>query len=162
GTGRVLLEIARAGVDIHGVDRAAAMLEVLQGKLTRQPPEVRERVSLNQADIRSFRSERKYALVIIPFRPMQHMFTLDDQMAALTTAASHLTPNGRLAFDVFFPDFDRVVRIGEERLEMEWPSSSEPATTVRRFVRTESLDKVNQVYSLTFIFRSFRDGRLVR
>jgi SAM-dependent methyltransferase len=161
GTGRVLLPIARQGIEIHGVDLSAAMLEVLQNKVAAETPQVREHVSLSPGDIRTFRSDRKYRLVTLPFRPMQHMFTLEDQIAALKTAAFHLEPQGRLAFDVFFPKFDLIVRIGEERLEMEWPSSSEPGTIVRRFVRTESLDKVNQLFTLTFIFRTYRDGNLI-
>ena len=38
---------------------------------------------------------------MIPFRPMQHMYTHEDQVAALRTAAEHLDDGGLLAFDVF-------------------------------------------------------------
>ena len=44
--------------------------------------------TLHEGDMRSFRLPKKYPLVIIPFRPMQHMYTMEDQLAALRTAAA--------------------------------------------------------------------------
>lgn len=163
GTGRILLPIARQGIAIHGMDYSEAMLDILRKKLRSEPKDVRELVSLFQGDIRDFRSKREYPLVIIPFRPLQHMFTVEDQLAALTTAAFHLETEGLLAFDVFFPKFNSMdTGIGEEQLEMEWPLKSDPATIVRRYYRKESVDKINQTFSLTFIFRTYKGGKMVR
>src|ERR1700758_1565379 len=100
GTGRVLLPIAREGIEIHGVDNSAAMLRILRAHLKEEPAEVAQRVELHEGDMRSFRLKRKYPLAIIPFRPMQHMYTVADQVNALSTAAFHLAETGILAFDV--------------------------------------------------------------
>jgi SAM-dependent methyltransferase len=91
GTGRVLLPIARKGIKIHGVDNSRPMLEILQNHLAREVTEVRERVTLHEGDMRDFRLGAQFPLVIIPFRPMQHMHTVEDQVCALTSAASHLS-----------------------------------------------------------------------
>ena len=121
GTGRVLLPIARKGIEICGVDNSLPMLEVLHQNLAREPQEVRQRITVHEGDMRSFRLNRKFPLVMIPFRPMQHMFTVEDQVAALKTAAAHLTDTGILAFDVFYPKFDMIwTKVGEEVPEMEW------------------------------------------
>jgi hypothetical protein len=32
---------------------------------------------------------------------------------------------------------------------------------VRRYFRKESVDKINQIFSFTFIYRTFRDGELI-
>src|SRR5437588_8094896 len=94
GTGRVLLPIARQGVAIHGVDNSGPMLRRLEEKLRQESKDVRELVSIFTGDMRTFRSNRKYRLVIIPFRPLQHMYTVEDQLAALKTAAFHLDEDG--------------------------------------------------------------------
>ena len=162
GTGRILLPIAREGIAIHGVDLSVAMLNVLRKKLQHEPKDVRELVSVAEGDIRSYRSNREYPLVIIPFRPLQHMYTVEDQLAALKTAAFHLESDGILAFDVFFPKFESIGSgIGEELLELEWQVKSEPGKVVRRYLRKESIDKINQNFTATFIFRSYQDGKLV-
>jgi len=162
GTGRVLLPIARKEIDIHGVDNSQPMLKILRDRLAAEPHEVRQRVTLHEGDMRDFRLNAQYPLVIIPFRPMQHMLTVQDQLSALATAASHLSDTGILAFDVFYPKFEMLTtRIGEEVPEMEWTPSSDPTTVVRRYFRKESVDKINQVFSFTFIYRTFRDGELI-
>ncbi len=159
GTGRILRAIAREGIDIHGVDNSAPMLATLKDSLAREKPEIRDRVSLHAGDMRDFRLERKFRLVTIPFRPMQHMHTVPDQVRALKSAAAHLETNSILAFDVFYPKFERLpLRLGEEQLEAEW--SPEPGTFIRRFFRKDSFDKIQQSFTITFIFRVYRDDQL--
>ncbi len=161
GTGRVLLPIARAGIEIRGLDNSTPMLAVLRGHLARENPEVKNKVTLHAGDMREFHLNCKFPLVTIPFRPMQHMHTLDDQVRALQSAATHVAEGGILAFDVFYPKFEILhLGIGEERLEAEWPSPSQPGTVIRRYYRKDSVDKINQTYSLTFLFRTYRNGEL--
>lgn len=161
GTGRVLLPTARAGIQIHGLDNSRPMLDVLQGKADRESAEVQKRITLHSGDMRDFRLNCTFSLVTSPFRPMQHMFTVADQVAALKSAAAHVAKEGILAFDVFFPKFERLrSRIGEEQLETEWSPTSE--TIIRRYYRKDALDKINQSLSLTFIFRTYRNGELIR
>jgi len=161
GTGRVLLPIAREGIEIHGVDNSGPMIAILKESLARESPEVSSKVTLHSSDMREFRLNRRFPLVMIPFRPMQHMHTVADQVRALTSAAAHVAEGGTLAFDVFYPKFE-VLRlgIGEERLEAEWPSSFDPETVIRRYYRKDAVDKIHQTYNLTFIFRSYRKGQL--
>ena len=163
GTGRILLPIAREGVAIHGVDNSLPMLNVLQDKLRQEPKDVRELVSTAHGDIRNFRSNREYPLVIIPFRPLQHMYTVEDQVAALQTAAFHLEGGGTLVFDVFYPKFDSLnSKVGEEFLELVWTPKSDPGKVIRRYLRKESVDKINQNFTATFIFRTYQGERLIQ
>jgi ubiquinone/menaquinone biosynthesis C-methylase UbiE len=163
GTGRVLLNVAREGIEIDGVDNSVPMLQILETRLKSEPSEVRDRVTLHTGDMRRFRLNKKYPLAIIPFRPMQHMYTVQDQVEALTTAASHLQEDGKLAFDVFFPKFEAIpASIGEETLDLAWSVDSQPPRAVRRYFRKESFDKVRQTFSGSFIFRTYEGNKLVQ
>jgi SAM-dependent methyltransferase len=163
GTGRVLLATAREGIEIHGLDNSAPMLAVLRENIARERPDVQKMITLHAGDMRDFRLNHTFPLVTIPFRPMQHMHTVADQVAALKSAAAHVAGGGLLAFDVFYPRFERLpLGIGEEILEAEWSPSSAPDTLIRRYYRKESFDKINQSFSLTYIFRTYRGEELVR
>jgi len=163
GTGRVLLPIARQGIAIHGVDSSPYMLDVLRKKVAQEPKEVRELVSLHEGDIRSFRSNTKYPLLIIPFGSLHHMYTVADQVAALETAAFHLEPEGALAFDVFYPRWTSILpAIGEEVLEHEWTPKSDPGKIMRHYTRRESTDKIHQTGSSTLIYRIYEGGKLIQ
>jgi SAM-dependent methyltransferase len=161
GTGRALLPIAREGIAIDGVDNSVPMLRVLKSHIEKEAPQTRRRITLHNGDMCNFRLRKKYPLVIIPFRPLQHMHTVQDQLKALTTAAFHLQRNGILAFDVFYPKFELIAAsIGQEILDLEWQAGKD--LVVRRYFRKESVDKINQNLSFTFIFRTYQGDKLVR
>ena len=162
GTGRVLLPVARSGIQIHGLDNSTAMLKVLRDQIGKEPAEVRKRIVLHEGDVRGFRGSLKYPLVTIPFRPMQHMYTVEDQVKALETAKLHLQDKGTLAFDVFFPKLELITaNLGVEMPEMEWPDPSHPGRIVRRYFKKDAVDKVNQIFSFTFIYRTYEGDTLV-
>lgn len=115
GTGRVLIPTARAGVPITGVDESTAMLACCRTKLRHESPDVQERVELHAGDMRAFDLGRTFALVTIPFRPFQHLLTVEDQLACLACIRQHLENGGQLILDLFNPSLDFLVNrpVGE-------------------------------------------------
>lgn len=110
GTGRVTLAIAEAGVPIHALDASEAMLHQLEAKIATRPEEVRKRVTLLAADMRTFDLPERFALVIAPFRAFLHNVTEDERLACLNRVRHHLRPGGHLAFNVFHPSLDYMAQ----------------------------------------------------
>lgn len=125
GTGRIAMPIARAGVDIVGLDSAPAMLA-----------KARERaaglagVRWVEADMRDFDLEERFGLVIIPYRAFQHMITVDDQKSCLACVRRHLRDGGRLAFNLFNPDLVTMGRsLNDQRGDWRlWHDSADERT----------------------------------
>jgi SAM-dependent methyltransferase len=103
GNGRVALALARAGVNVTGVDSSGAMLDDFATRLTRQPGRVRERVRLIHGDMRTVRAGARFELVIAPFNTVQHLYTARDFQRFLARVREHLTPDGSLVFDFSLP-----------------------------------------------------------
>lgn len=116
GTGRVLIPTARAGINIVGLDLSEHMLSVCRENLQKEPIEVRERVKLVQGDMRQFDLKRNFPLITLPFRPFQHLLTVEDQILCLRSIYSHLDIGGRLILDIFNPSLEALTRdnLGEE------------------------------------------------
>ena len=55
------------------------------------------------ADMRTFHLDRRFGLVIIPFRSFLHLLTDEDQAACLERVRAHLMPGGRFALNFFVP-----------------------------------------------------------
>jgi SAM-dependent methyltransferase len=110
GTGRVTLAIAAAGVPVHALDASEAMIKALQAKLAAHPSDVRSRVSLEVADMRTFAVSERFALVIAPFRAFLHNVTESDQVACLQRVRQHLRPGGRFAFNIFHPSLEYMAQ----------------------------------------------------
>lgn len=139
GTGRVLLEVARAGTAITGVELSAGMLARAEERLAGEPEAVRERVRLVRGDIRTVdaraREDERFALVTAPFRVVQHLVTRDDQRAWLRNVRRHLAPTGSLAFDVFQPNYELIAEGDHTAVDVE-RTDRETGETVRRVSRS--------------------------
>lgn len=161
GTGRVLIPTARAGFDIVGLDLSPHMLAVCRQRLRDEPEAVQSRVRLVQADMRRFDLGRTFALVTIPFRPFQHLLTVEDQLSCLGSIYRHLVDDGTLIVDVFNPSLDALVNrpVGEE-------IAAEPEFAVpdgRRVIRrhkTVAHDRFNQINDFELVYYvTHPDGR---
>jgi SAM-dependent methyltransferase len=162
GTGRVLLEIARKGIEIWGIDLSVEQLSILDAKLRTEPESIRALVQITKADMRTFDLGRKFRLVTIPFRAMQHMYSIDDQIRAMNTAKKHLMPDGVLAFDVFCPDYSMLLQTsGEEMFEVEWPAADDSRRVVRRYFKRTRVDLVRQYFEGEFIFRTCEGEQVI-
>lgn len=160
GTGRVGIEIARQGQELYGIDQSEDVLNIFCRKLATEPESVQKRVHLSQGDMRTFDLKRKFPFAMIPFRPLQHMLTLEDQLAALRNARRHLIVGGTLGFDVFFPNYKALEQPdGIEKFEREWTDSQ--GRDVRRFFLRHKVDKLNQVIYASFIFRTYVGENLI-
>jgi SAM-dependent methyltransferase len=103
GTGRLLLPIARAGIECVGLDASASMLALFREK---EPP---PSVSLTQGDMENFSlGDGRFRLITAPFRVFSHLLDVDSQLACLACVRRHLVPGGVFALDVFDPKFDRT------------------------------------------------------
>ncbi|HEY8184792.1 MAG TPA: class I SAM-dependent methyltransferase [Pyrinomonadaceae bacterium] len=164
GTGRVLIPTARAGIDIVGLDLSTHMLAVCRQKLKDEPEAVQSRVRLVQADMRNFKLDQLFNLATIPFRPFQHLLTVEDQLACLASINRHLVDGGALILDIFNPSLDFLVNrpVGEELAE-EREFSTPDGRRVTRLHKTVSCDRTNQVNGFELIYYvTHPDGRKER
>jgi SAM-dependent methyltransferase len=161
GTGRVLIPTARAGIEIMGLDMSLYMLEVCQKRLSQEPEEVQARTQLNQADMRNFELEQSFQLVTIPFRPFQHLTTVDDQLSCLGCIHRHLAEGGRLIFDIFNPSLEALTSENVGKEVGEEPEFTTPdGRRVIRWHRIVSRDRFNQTNHVELIYYvTHPDGR---
>jgi len=125
GTGRVLLHLARAGLDLTGLDLSAIMIERARVKLAAEAPEVRERVGLIVGDMTSFDLGRRFSSIISPFGGFQHLCTVGEQLACLACCRAHLRPRGTLVLDLFNPS-----PVPTDCLQDEPADDEDPVTVV--------------------------------
>jgi len=161
GTGRVLIPTARAGIDIVGLDLSPHMLDVCRERLRREPEDVRSRVQLVQVNMRDFELGQAFRLVTTPFRPFQHLTTVDDQLSCLACIRRHLVKGGKLILDIFNPSLEGLVRdnLGEEFGDEPEFTTPDGRRVVRRH-KIVSRDRFNQINDVALIYYvTHPDGR---
>ena len=165
GTGRIAIPIARDGIDVYALDLETPMLDRLRLKLEAETPEVRGRVTIVHADMRTFAIDRQFPVVFAPFRAFLHNVTVDDRLACLARVREHLAPGGRFVFNVFHPSLALMAHnVGP--LESTWRvrgmfASPDGGCVVRS--EASRYDTVRQiVYSLHRFEEYTPDGVLTR
>jgi SAM-dependent methyltransferase len=152
GTGRVLVPAAKAGCHITGLDYSRRMLEACRQKL---PDALHDNVTLVQGDMTRFRLDREFSLITIPFRPFQHLVSVEEQISCLRSIHQHLAAKGKLVFDVFHPDPSRLAGPPDaeeipDRPEIVLPDGRRIHTAFRVTARhpSEQINETDIIYYL--------------
>jgi SAM-dependent methyltransferase len=102
GTGRIGLPLAQRGVEVHGIDFSAPMVEQLRAK-----PGGAE-IPVTIGDLTSVRLDRTFSLVYLVFNTIENLTTQDAQVACFENAAAHLEPGGVFLIEVEIPQLRRL------------------------------------------------------
>ena len=100
GTGTFCCALAARGHRVTGVDPAAAMLAVARSK-----PHA-EQVEWVESSAQSYKSHRRFDLIVMTGHAFQILLTDADALAALQTMRDHLKGRGRVAFETRNPRVD--------------------------------------------------------
>jgi SAM-dependent methyltransferase len=147
GTGRILIPVAEAGVEVVGLDASPDMLAIAGKKLEQCRPDVHSRVHLVRGDMRDFAFDRHFSLVTIPYRAFLHNLSVEDQLRALERVREHVSQDGTLILNVFDP---KVQLLAAGRWSM-------PAERRREFLHPRTGNRV----TIKEDFRYDLDGQFV-
>lgn len=94
GTGRITRVLARRARLVVAVDLSPEMLDRARARVGGHP-----RVRLLRADMRTLALSRRFDQVVAANDPFAHLVSGPDRDRALSTAARHLAPDGRLVLE---------------------------------------------------------------
>lgn len=157
GTGRVSFAMARAGAEVVGFDRSAAMRERAEAQRAALPAEVAARTAFVAGDLRDFDLRRTFPLAVVPFRAFQSLLEPAEQEASLARFRHHLVPGGRLVLALFDPVYAYLLpgaRSPTTRSEVRHPSRGTPVTVE---IGEREVDPLRQVLREEWVFTE-RDG----
>ncbi|NKB65659.1 MAG: methyltransferase domain-containing protein [Candidatus Latescibacteria bacterium] len=153
GSGRITLPLARAGIQITGLDVVPGLLDIARSKAGGGAAHWVE------ADVRSFELEGQFPLIFTTGGVFQHLLSRPDQEAMLERVRRHLAPGGLFILDVYSPHPSHIVDVTQDQ---EWETYTDGQGRQVRLSGTEQYDPVRQIKHETAYRRwSGRDGRPV-
>lgn len=102
GTGRIALPLSQQGVEVHGVDLSADMIEQLR------PKPGAGKIGLSVADMTTVKLDRRFRLVYLVYNGIMCLTTQDSQVECFINAADHLEDDGLFLLEVQVPDLRRL------------------------------------------------------
>lgn len=125
GTGGHAVELAAAGIAVHGVDLSVAMVARARERRAALPPALQAKLRFAEGDARHVRLGGHFDAVLALFHVMSYQTTDADLLAVLRSARAHLVPGGRFVFDFWhgpavLADRPRVVTktVADGRIEV--------------------------------------------
>jgi hypothetical protein len=131
------------------------MLRAAERNVAEEPPEVRELLHLEQADVRDFQLDEIFGLVYFPSFSFDHILDRGDQLGALEAIKGHIAPGGVYAFD--------LAHIPELTAEGGWFVQRKPLDENRLVVRTgyHRTDVERRIMSVSLWYEVVEEGRIV-
>lgn len=102
GTGAHAALLAAKGYLVHGIDMSANMLARAKERRSQLSAELAGRLSFAQGDVRSYRSDERFDVVLSLFHVFSYQTTNEDLAAAFATAATHLKLGGVMIVDFWY------------------------------------------------------------
>ena len=119
GTGRVSIPLIEQGFKVTAIDSSQNMIRVLREKVRNL--ENRKYIKIIRGDLTKIKLNKKFNLIIMPFRVFQCLSNVNEQQEALSNIKRHLTPNGLLIFDIYYPNLKILSNIpSQEEIDCEF------------------------------------------
>jgi SAM-dependent methyltransferase len=154
GSGRLAIPIAQAGNTVVGVDKDAAMLARARTKWAAASGPVGSSLELIEADLLSFRDDRRFDLVILALNMLPGLHGRDAQAQALAVAAQHTKRGGHVVLDASLPS-PADVSGWDGTLSLAWQRTDPDAGDIVAKTWSTEYDHVNQVATVTTYFDSW-------
>ena len=104
GTGRIALPLAARGVEVHGIDASAAMVE----KMRRKPGG--DRIPVTLGDFADVDAEGGFSLIYVVFNAFFALLSQEAQVRCFGNIARRLSEGGVFLVETFAPDLTRFER----------------------------------------------------
>jgi len=98
GTGRLAIPMAGRGLDVHGVDASAAMLERLRAR------DPHGRVSATTGDMVDDQPEGPFDVVVVAYNTLFNLDSAERQAACFAAVARRLRRGGAFVIEAFVPE----------------------------------------------------------
>ena len=106
GTGRIAIKLAQMGKNVVGIDSSIEMLAKAEKKIKNK--KLSKNISLVNADMLNFELNEKFNLIIIPANTLLLCKNESEQIKVLKNCVKHLTTEGVLIFNVYYPDNEMI------------------------------------------------------
>jgi ubiquinone/menaquinone biosynthesis C-methylase UbiE len=147
GSGRFTIPLAKAGIEVVGLDSSPTMLKRARDSATT----AQVVIDWIEADMRDFDlGGRQFGMIMIAENSLLHLHSIENIDRCFRTAARHLAPGGALVFDIFVPGFRFLTRTSDQRhLIGHFHHESLGEITLEE---TSDYDSVNQVVRATWFW----------
>jgi SAM-dependent methyltransferase len=153
GSGRLLIPLLQAGLQVEGIDSSPDMLAACRKNCADRGLSP----VLHEGAIDSLALPHRYSAIVVSFGSFLLLETRSQAVAALQTFARHLEPKGHLFVDLFLPIEDfKTAQTVQQSLPIACPDGA-----VILMQTSAQIDWLNQLVIKLIRYEKWQDGKLV-
>src|ERR671911_756944 len=152
GTGRMMILLLEAGLDVEGLDNSPEMLALCRARCVDRGLEP----VLHEGDMRSLSLPERYEAIIIPAGSFLLIERREESLGALKRFREHLVPGGRLILDL---ELQTDLRVGSGSTRI-WETPQ--GETIMQELKLVEVDFLEQYTVSHLRYEKWRDGELVK
>ncbi|MBN4006626.1 class I SAM-dependent methyltransferase [Nostoc sp. LPT] len=153
GTGRLLIPLLEAGINVEGIDSSSDMLAACRKHCTHR----NLNPVLHQGCVENFDIPGKFSAIAVSFGSFMLLEKRTAVVSALQAFARHLEPQGRIFIDLELPIEDfKTENIVKQQLPIDSPDGS---TILLQ--STSQIDWLNQLNTTVIRYEKWKEGKLV-
>ncbi|MFT9846435.1 class I SAM-dependent methyltransferase [Aneurinibacillus sp. REN35] len=152
GTGRMLIPLLEAGLDVEGFDNSPEMMEKCYARCSERGfyP------TLHNTTMQSFSLPRLYEAIIVPAGSFLLLEKRSEAIDALTRFYKHLAPGGRVIMDLFLPS---TFQIGTTTTKTWTTPQNDIITLESKLIDVDYLTQ----HSVSYLrYEKWRKGKLLQ
>ncbi|MBW4626294.1 MAG: class I SAM-dependent methyltransferase [Brasilonema octagenarum HA4186-MV1] len=153
GTGRLLIPLLEADLNVEGIDSSEDMLACCHRHCTQKGL----KPVLHHGSVENLDLPGKFKAIIVSFGSFMLLEKRNAAVAALQAFARHLEPQGRIFIDLELPIEDfKTENIVRQRSPIECPDGSTILLQI-----TSDIDWLNQLNMSVIRYEKWKDGELI-
>lgn len=170
GTGIHASMLTQMGYLVHGVDASPEMLQTANNRIKALPKELANQLHFHQGDIRTFRLEQKFDVIISLFHVVSYQITNEDLVATFQTIKEHLNQGGIFIFDIWYGPAvlsdrpsTRIKRLEDDQISITrisepyiYPNENLVDVHYQVFIRDKINNNVNElieIHKMRYLFK---------
>ncbi|MBK4729439.1 class I SAM-dependent methyltransferase [Oxynema sp. CENA135] len=154
GTGRLLVPLLEAGLNVEGLDNSPEMLEYCRKNCRNRGLNP----VLYQEDMATFDLPKKFKAIVIAWGSFMLLETRSRAIAALQTFAKHLQTGGQLFIDLEIP----LEEFNENGKIRQIPPVDCPDGSLILLQKTSQIDPIAQLNLTILRYEKWKNGQLIQ
>jgi SAM-dependent methyltransferase len=160
GTGRILLPMAKAGMNVTGIEISQDMIDIANQKLDQEQLAIKERCKIVKGDVLDFNLDATFDLILASCNFVNHFTDYKSLKKMFAQVRNHLKDDGVFLVDCSLPDLPAMVAANHKQEIFEFDNSEKGTKIIDRF--TPSYDFVNQLEHDYIVLEEYKEGQLLR
>jgi cyclopropane fatty-acyl-phospholipid synthase-like methyltransferase len=160
GTGRILIPMAKVGLNVTGIEISQDMIDIANRKLGQEELAVKERCKMVKADVLDFSLDATFDLILASCNFVNHFTDYKSLKKMFAQVRNHLKDEGAFLIDCSLPNVKAMIYEHNKREVFDYFYPKNGTNIVDKF--TPSYDLINQLEHDHIVLEEYKDGKLLR